>query len=906
MNRKAWNKAFSLLLAIAMVVSVCTGFVKSERTAEAAAAGVSYTTHVQKKGWMSYSSNGVTSGTSGQGLRLEALKVKLTNANYSGSIEYRAYCQTYAWTNWTKNDGLAGTSGEGKRMEAVQIKLTGQMANHYDVYYRVHSQTYGWLGWAKNGETAGTSDYAKRLEAIQIKLVAKNAAAPGTTANHYVHPMVKYRTHVQSYGWQGYVMDGAMSGTSGQAKRLEAINIALTNQEYSGNITYRTHVQTYGWQSWKSNGALSGTSGQAKRLEAIEIKLTGEMANKYDVYYRVHAQKFGWLGWAKNGASAGTSGYGYRLEGIEIKLVNKGAAAPGTTANPYYAKQTTPAKPTTPTKPATVAVTGITLNQTAANLRVGGTTTLKATVAPSNATNKAVTWTSSNTSVATVSSAGVVTGKKAGTATITAKTSNGKTATCKVTVKAAAVEETGTDTNQGDEEALYNALFDINNKVTVKLNMSDDELKKMKADGTNSDTYRKCTAHITVNGKEYVMYEVGVRLKGNTSRLDIYNGSNLDDRNMVHFKLSFKQTFDDETEYGADAKVWPDDETRKARKNRTFAKLESLELKWNRNLDQTYVGNLYVNQMYRDLGVEAQNTSLANVHFAGYNYGVYTMYEPVDENFLKRYYGKANAKGDLYKCQWGLKNNGTGWDWSGATYRNDTITSMGPETDGKTFIYELKTNKKKSDQSSLKNFITTMNNSSSKATFDSQVDADRFVKYAAIAWFVGNPDDMRNNYNNHYIYFNNTTGKAVIIPYDNDRVLGMTTSEKDMATFSPFAEDTALQGGQSNVIYRNSVISRNSNYYTEYRAALREVYESKWMDYNNYLTWYKAAKKNYENVAIPDSNVKLRVKDENTTYDRNLLAFGEGNGKVGTQGGYKTVKNYFTAIKARYNTAMAK
>ena len=129
MNRKAWNKAFSLLLAIAMVVSVCTGFVKSERTAEAAAAGVSYTTHVQKKGWMSYSSNGVTSGTSGQGLRLEALKVKLTNANYSGSIEYRAYCQTYAWTKWTRNNGLAGTSGEGKRMEAVQIKLTGQMTS---------------------------------------------------------------------------------------------------------------------------------------------------------------------------------------------------------------------------------------------------------------------------------------------------------------------------------------------------------------------------------------------------------------------------------------------------------------------------------------------------------------------------------------------------------------------------------------------------------------------------------------------------------------------------------------------------------------------------------------------------------------------------------------------------------
>ena len=58
---------------------------------------------------------------------------------------------------------------------------------------------------------------------------------------------------------------------------------------------------------------------------------------------------------------------------------------------------------------------------------------MTATIAPSNATNKTVTWTSSNTSVATVSS-GKVTAVAAGTATITAKSSNGKTATCKVTV----------------------------------------------------------------------------------------------------------------------------------------------------------------------------------------------------------------------------------------------------------------------------------------------------------------------------------------------------------------------------------------------------------------------------------------------------------------------------------------
>lgn len=51
--------------------------------------------------------------------------------------------------------------------------------------------------------------------------------------------------------------------------------------------------------TWKQNGVMSGTSGRAKRLEAICINLTGEMAVHYDVYYRVHAQTYGWLGWSK-------------------------------------------------------------------------------------------------------------------------------------------------------------------------------------------------------------------------------------------------------------------------------------------------------------------------------------------------------------------------------------------------------------------------------------------------------------------------------------------------------------------------------------------------------------------------------------------------------------------------------
>ena len=145
-------------------------------------------------------------------------------------------------------------------------------------------------------------------------------------------PSVSYRTHVQTYGWQNYVKDGAMSGTQGEAKRLEGINIKLENAPYSGSIVYRTHVQTYGWQTWKKDNQMSGTEGEAKRLEGIQIYLTGEMAKHYDVYYRVHAQTYGWLDWAKNGVMAGTSGLKKRLEGINIVLVPKGGASPGGTS----------------------------------------------------------------------------------------------------------------------------------------------------------------------------------------------------------------------------------------------------------------------------------------------------------------------------------------------------------------------------------------------------------------------------------------------------------------------------------------------------------------------------------------------------------------------------------------------
>ncbi len=292
---------------------------------------LSYSTHVQKQGWQDPVMNGEVSGTTGQGLRLEGITISV-NGDPNLGIAYRTHVQKQGWQDPVMNGEVSGTTGQALRLEAIQIILTGSSAEKYDIYYRVHAQHFGWLDWASNGLAAGTEGYGYRLEAIEIQIVPKGEDAPGYVDFPYFNGSygigaINYKTHVQKQGWQDWTWNGGVSGTSGQALRLEGIRINTYWMEGLG-VTYRTHVQKLGWQDWVSDGELSGTQSQALRLEAIQIKLTGEQADNYDVYYRVHAQKYGWLGWAKNGESAGTSCHAFRLEAIQIVLTPKGAGEP--------------------------------------------------------------------------------------------------------------------------------------------------------------------------------------------------------------------------------------------------------------------------------------------------------------------------------------------------------------------------------------------------------------------------------------------------------------------------------------------------------------------------------------------------------------------------------------------------
>ncbi len=153
--------------------------------------------------------------------------------------------------------------------------------------------------------------------------------------------------------------------------------------------------------------------------------------------------------------------------------------------------------------------TSVKLSKTSVTLYKGKTTTLKATVNPSNATNKKVTWTTSNKKVATVSN-GKITAKGVGTATITVKTANGKKATCKVTVKkqvnptSVKLSKTSVKLNKGKTttiKATVNPSNATNKKVTWKTSNSKVATVKngkitAKAKGTATITAQ------TANGKK--------------------------------------------------------------------------------------------------------------------------------------------------------------------------------------------------------------------------------------------------------------------------------------------------------------------------------------------------------------------------------------------------------------------
>lgn len=447
-------------------------------------------------------------------------------------------------------------------------------------------------------------------------------------------------------------------------------------------------------------------------------------------------------------------------------------------------------------------------------------------------------------------------------------------------------DTTQTSAETSKEYQLYTDLFDLNNMISIQIDISQEEIDKIQEDyeyydsiDSKSPIYRKAEkVYITVGDEVYEIEEVGIRLKGNTSRVPVYD-EETGELNLSHYKLSFNETFDDEEYYGEDAKVWDTEEERQERKDRRFATLKSLEVKWNKNYDDTYVREIYANEIFREAGILAQRVNLCSFGLNGENYGVVNIYEPVDSIFIEKNIPEEDWGGDLYKC---------GWTNRPANYMSSIVTyGIEDKDSAEIYNYDLKTNKKDATFESIENFLDELNESDiTKEKFEEIVDMDYFIKFLAVSYFVGNPDDMRYNYNNHYIYFLKSSGKAIFIPYDNDRCLGITygwnPDGSGMTESEPFSDEIA--GGwmsQTNPLITKTILN-GGLYVDEYKTALEEVAASEFWNTEKFEEYYEKALANYESVVTPSiefanskQEFKFSLEGEFTTADECNMSFEE-------------------------------
>ena len=176
------------------------------------------------------------------------------------------------------------------------------------IKYRSHIEHYGWLDWVNGGVMAGTAGYGYRMESLSLKL--EDSSKGG----------IEYRAHVANKGWLDYVKDGNTAGTTGEGLQMEAVQIKLTGEIAKFyDIYYRVHVADIGWMDWVKNDEIAGTVGQSKQMEAIQIKVVKKSLDN-GPQYQSHVQNIGWMDWAKNGETTGTTGKSLRVEALKIKL----------------------------------------------------------------------------------------------------------------------------------------------------------------------------------------------------------------------------------------------------------------------------------------------------------------------------------------------------------------------------------------------------------------------------------------------------------------------------------------------------------------------------------------------------------------------------------------------------------
>lgn len=407
--------------------------------------------------------------------------------------------------------------------------------------------------------------------------------------------------------------------------------------------------------------------------------------------------------------------------------------------------------------------------------------------------------------------------------------------------------------NDIDQERFYREFYDYNSDIEITLKFTNNaiyKLAKYSEDSIKKEMYHPCDLKIKMNTNTYIFNESGARMKGNTSRNPNFVNKDGTFNAPIHFKISVSQTFDDAEDNDYYIRDWEDSDLRKERKKRRIGDAKKFDIKYNKNEDYTFTKQIYAYYCYAQEGMVSQKNNLVKVNIESESDSMtylYELQECIDSEFIERRYSEEEASGNLYKC--------TYTDKGGADLTNYNNDKIGIELGNYHPPYDLKTNDDEPDHSVLKNLIDTLNNdtrpvSEFKSTFDSIVDADAFIKFAAMSWVIGNPDDLRNNYNNYYMYFNSSNDKAIFIPYDYDRCFGIMKDwevhMEEIPCFTTKQNNGGSRTWQKNPLYWRTIISTTDtsvDYSTkwpvisEYQERYNELcleYANKYLDADKY------------------------------------------------------------------------
>jgi hypothetical protein len=433
----------------------------------------------------------------------------------------------------------------------------------------------------------------------------------------------------------------------------------------------------------------------------------------------------------------------------------------------------------------------------------------------------------------------------------------------------------------------YDDFWAYGTATSISLTFTNAALYALSDYGANydqkyADVYFPATFVAKVGEKTYTYEEVGVRMKGNNSRTTICTSSGTIN-DVCHFKVSFKATFDDDlyalSQFTAFKHDWSNDAAgRKSRKNRTFAQMEKIDLKYlprnapmNSSTMKTYSQDIYCYDVFAKMGVVAPKAKWANLTCSDKSSSKTSSYEVVeamDEVFVNHHFAEADRGGDLYKCSTYTGSSQGSYIKADLSLSGAVTTSkdssgkangtriakgkIGVENDYSNYHpnYQLKTNDngENSDFSKMVNFINTVysvrNGKASQSDLEAVLDVPEFLLMEGVSYCLGNFDNQRNNYNNYFIYFRSSDGKAVYIPYDWDWSLGEAMSSGVAVTsWEPYHTKTAHDSSNTDALYWCTILSNStltyseSSYRSSYASTIKSVVSKGYLTYSTYTAF---------------------------------------------------------------------